>query len=117
MNLNSVMIGSQDPKVLSAFNTKLFGQPSRDDGGFTGWTIGDGSLMVGPHDKVHGKNAEAGRLMWNVECPDVQADFERLRDRGATVVQEPYSPGDESEMSIATLADRDGNYFQPFSPM
>lgn len=115
MKLNSVMIGSQDPGTLSAFYTKLFGQPAWDDGGYTGWMIGDASLMIGPHDQVQGKNAEPGRMMWNLESPDVQVDFERLRDAGATVVEEPYKPDDESGMLIATLADPDGNYFQLFS--
>jgi len=34
-------------------------------------------------------------------------------------VQEPYDPGDEADgdMSIATFADPDGNYFQLVSPM
>jgi predicted enzyme related to lactoylglutathione lyase len=49
----------------------------------------------------------------------VEGDFERFKAAGATVVQAPYNPGgDESdEMSIATLADPDGNYFQLVSPM
>ena len=117
MNLNSVMIGSQDPQTLATFYTNLFGEPEWDDGGFTGWRVGGGGLMVGPHDEVSGKNAEPGRMMWNVESEDVQADFERLRGAGAIVVQEPYKPGDEGDMLIATLADPDGNYFQLVSPM
>ena len=117
MNLNSIMIGTEDVPKLAAFYTKLFGEPSWADGGYTGWQIGVGGLMIGPHDKVKGTNAEPGRLMWNIESNDVQADFERLKSAGATVVQEPYKPGEETEMSIATLADPDGNYFQLVTPM
>ena len=36
---------------------------------------------------------------------------------GATVVQEPYSPGEEMDGLIATFTDPDGNYFQLMSPM
>ena len=37
MNLNSVLIGSEDPKRLAEYYTKLFGEPGWDQNGFTGW--------------------------------------------------------------------------------
>jgi predicted enzyme related to lactoylglutathione lyase len=117
MNLNSILIGSEDPKRLAEYYTRLFGDPGWDEGGYTGWQIGAGGITVGPHDEVHGKNAEPGRLIWNIESGDVNGDFERLRDAGAVVVREPYRPSPEAEMWIATLADPDENYFQLVSPM
>jgi hypothetical protein len=33
-----------------------------------------------------GRNAEPGRLIWNIESSDVQADFERFRAAGAEVI-------------------------------
>jgi predicted enzyme related to lactoylglutathione lyase len=56
-------------------------------------------------------------MILNIETPDVRGDFERFKSAGANVVQEPYNPGDEGEMLIATFADPDGNYFQLVSPM
>jgi predicted enzyme related to lactoylglutathione lyase len=120
VDLNSILIGSEDPKRLAEFYTRLFGDPGWDDGGYTGWLIGSGALTVGPHSEVSGKNAEPGRVIWNIESPNVQADFERLRDAGAEVVREPYTPDgmpEGTEGWIATLADPDGNYFQLVSPM
>jgi predicted enzyme related to lactoylglutathione lyase len=118
MNLNSVLIGSEDPKRLAEFYTKLFGTPGWDEGGYTGWLIGAGGITVGPHDEVKGKNPQPGRLIWNIESTDVKGDFERLKAAGATVVREPYNPGEgESEMLIATFSDPDDNYFQLLSPM
>jgi hypothetical protein len=58
MNLNSILIGSEDPDRLKAFYTKLFGEPTWDEGGYTGWLIGAGALTVGPHDQVKGANRE-----------------------------------------------------------
>ena len=72
MNLNSILIGSEDPKRLAEYYTKLFGDPGWDDGGYTGWQIGSGWMTVGPHDQVHGANAEPGRVIWNIETADVQ---------------------------------------------
>jgi predicted enzyme related to lactoylglutathione lyase len=117
MNLNSVLIGSENPQSLTDYYTKLFGKPAWDEGGFTGWMIGSGSVTVGPHDQVKGKNRDPGRVMWNIETSDVKAEFDKLKAAGATVVQEPYQPGGSAEMWIATFSDPDDNYFQLLSPM
>ena len=117
MNLNSILIGSEDPRRLVDYYTKLFGEPTWDDGGYTGWVLGTGAVTVGPHDQVKGKNKEPGRVIWNLETAEVKSEFDRFVAAGATVVQEPYNPGGEDEGQIATLADPDGNYFQLMSPM
>jgi hypothetical protein len=67
MNLNSILIGSEDPDRLKAFYTKLFGEPTWDEGGYTGWLIGAGGLTVGPHEQLKGANREPGRIIWNIE--------------------------------------------------
>ena len=117
MNLNSILIGSADPQRLSDYYTRLFGPPGWNEGGYLGWQLGTGFLTVGPHDQVTGRNAQPGRLIWNIETPDVKGDFERFKAAGATVVQEPYQPGEVPEGWIATFSDPDGNYFQLMSPM
>lgn len=117
MNLNSILIGTDDPQRLVAYYTKLFGDPGWSEGGYVGWRIGTGSVTVGEHSEVDGKNPQPGRLIWNIECADVRAEFERLKDAGAIVVREPYGTDDESDASIATFADPDDNYFQLLRPM
>jgi predicted enzyme related to lactoylglutathione lyase len=118
MNLNSILIGSEDPKRLAEYYTKLFGEPTWDMGGYVGWQLGQGGVTVGPHDQVHGRNGEPGRLIWNIETPDVQGDFDRLEGAGATVVREPYTLGEGDEVgTLCTFSDPDGNYFQLVSPM
>lgn len=118
MKLSSIMIGSAEPKPLADYYRALFGEPRWDEGGFTGWDLGDSGFAVGPHDAVTGRNTQPGRLIWNLETTDVQGDYERLRAAGATVVQEPYEAGGEaSGMWVATFSDPDGNYFQLMSPM
>ena len=118
MDLNSIMIGSENPQRLVEYYTKVFGEPAWNEGGFTGWQIGSGGIMVGAHDQVQGKNAQPGRLIWNIETPDVKAEFDRMVAAGATVVQEPYNPDvANTEMVLCTFADPDDNYFQLASPM
>ena len=118
MDFNSILIGSENPKRLTDYYAKLFGAPIFDDNGYTGWQIGSGWVTIGPHDEVSGRNPQPGRLIWNIETPDVKGEFERFKAAGATVVREPYGPGDESDEGlIATFADPDDNYFQLMSPM
>jgi predicted enzyme related to lactoylglutathione lyase len=119
MNLNGLLIGSENPERLRDYYTKLFGKPGFDEGGYFGWQIGSGLLSFGPHDQVKGKNTTPGRIIWNITAADVQAEFKKLKAAGATVVKEPYEMGDApgQKVTIATLSDPDNNYFQLMSPM
>ena len=116
MNFNSILIGSEDPQRLAAYYTKLFGKPGWEDGGYTGWQLCNGGLTVGPHDQVKGRNAQPGRLIWNLETTDVRGEFDRLKANGAIVIKEPYNFDEYPDAWIATLADPDGNYFQLMTP-
>lgn len=117
MNFNSILIGSEDAASLAAFYSKLFGDPIWNESGYTVWQLGSGSVTVGPHSEVSGRNAQPGRLIWNIESEDVRGDFDRFTTAGATVVREPYEFENAPGSLIATLADPDGNYFQLTSPM
>jgi predicted enzyme related to lactoylglutathione lyase len=117
MDFNSILIGSEDPQRLVDYYTRLFGEPTMSDGGYTGWLIGRGFVTVGPHDQVKGQNAHPGRIIWNIETADVKGQFERFVEAGAIVVREPYGFEEDPNALIATLADPDDNYFQLMSPM
>ncbi len=118
LNLSTVMIGSEDPKGLSAFYTTVLGEPAWDDGGYVGWQSGNGMLMIGPHSEVKGRNETPGRIILNFETPDVHSEFDRIKGLGVTVQHEPYQPGGGAEdLWLATFEDPDGNYFQLASPM
>lgn len=118
LNFNNILIFSEDPKALADFYRKVFGSdPIMEMEGYTTFEIGKGYITVGPHDKVTGKNPNPERIMINLETDDVQKEFDRIKEAGAQVIAEPYSPGgDESDAKIATLADPDGNIFQLATP-
>ena len=119
LKLTGIMLGSEDPQALSDFYARFLGKPTWEDGGYIGWQLGDAGLMIGPHSEVKGRNEMPGRIMWNLETPDVHQEFDRIKALGATVVQEPYKPGGEEhgDFWMATFEDTDGNYFQLASPM
>ena len=117
MNFNSVLIGSDDPNRLTAYYTTLFGDPTWKDESYASWLLGTGVISIGPHSEVKGRNEQPGRLILNIETSDVQADFDRLKAAGATVVREPYNFEQAPNSWIATFSDPDDNYFQLMSPM
>lgn len=119
LNLNNIMLGSEDPKTLADFYANVLGAPDPDwsdeANGWFGFRAGEGSLALGPHSQVTGKNKEPGRVMLNFSTSDVDAEFERIKALGAEVVAEPYEPGGGG-MRLCTFADPDGNYFQLAPP-
>jgi predicted enzyme related to lactoylglutathione lyase len=117
LDLNSIMIGSKQPKVLAAFYEKVLGKPADmidEQNGFWGWQVGSGFVSVLEHSEMGGSAKDPGRVMLNFETPQVKEEFDRIRSVGAKVIREPY---DMEGGWIATLADPDGNYFQLITPM
>jgi predicted enzyme related to lactoylglutathione lyase len=111
---NSVMIGSEHPETLGEFYAGVFDRPAdMKEGGWYGWQFGDAWLSIGEHSEVKGKAAEPQRVILNLETKEVQAEFDRIKAAGATVVKGPY---ELQGAWIATFADPDGNYFQLMSP-
>ena len=47
MNLNGILIGSEDPEGLVAYYTRLFGEPGWAGGDFRGWQLGTGYVTAG----------------------------------------------------------------------
>ena len=117
LNLNSVMIGTKQLKVLAAFYEKVIGKPadmSDEKNGFYGWQVGSSYIGLLDHSEMMGKTKDPGRVMLNFETSQVKEEFERIKKLGATVVRAPSQMGNGW---LATLADPDGNYFQLVTPM
>lgn len=121
MSLDTIMLGSEEPKKLADFYTKVLGAPnpewSDEENGWFGFQAGTGGLAIGPHSEVKGRNQQPGRIMLNFSASDVVGEFERIKALGAEVVAEPYEPGGGADgMKMCTFADPDGNYFQLATP-
>jgi predicted enzyme related to lactoylglutathione lyase len=118
MKINGVMLGSENPKILGEFYTKIFGKPTWQHEEWYGFSVSGSSLMIGSHSEVKGKNDTPGRIMIVVETDDVQSEFARIKALGSEVIAEPYQPNKDKnpETWLATFADPDGNYFQLTKP-
>ena len=114
LNLNSLMLGSQDPQKLSDFYTKVIGKaPDMTEDNWFGWSVGACFFSLGFHSEVQDQSKEPARIMFTFETTEVQSEFDRILALGAKEIKAPYSMGG---MLLATLADPDGNYFQLMTP-
>lgn len=116
LDLNNVLIGSDDPQTLIDFYTEVFGDPIFQAGGWVAWQAGGGFLTVGPHTGVTGGDDRPGRVLIGFVTEDVRGEFERIKAAGAEVVREPFHPADDPDGWLAFLADPDGNHFQLMWP-
>ena len=119
LDLNSVMIGTKQPKAMADFYEKVLGKPADmvdPEVGFFGWQAGSGYFSILEHSEMGGQTKDPGRVMLNFETSQVKEEFERIKALGGRVIKEPYSMGGENGW-IATLADPDGNFFQLITPM
>ena len=114
LNLNSIMIGSDQPKELAEYYRKVLGKPAdMVEDGWYGWQLGSTYLNIGEHSEVKGKAKEPQRIILNLETSQVKEEFSRIKGVGAQVIKDPY---EMEGMWIATFADPDGNYFQLMTP-
>lgn len=114
LNLNSIMVGTAQPKVMAEFYEKVFQKPAdMSEGEWSGWQVGNTFFSIGAHSEVKDMAKEPSRMIFNLETKEVKSEFDRIKTLGAVVVKEPY------EMQgawIATFADPDGNFFQLMTP-
>ena len=117
LNLNSIMVGTAQPKVLAEFYEKVFDHPAdMIEGNWYGWKVGSTYFSVGEHSEIKGSSKEPARIILNLETAEIKEEFERIKNTGANVVKELYEMEGMQGMWIATFADPDGNYFQLMSP-
>lgn len=116
-NFNSLLISSENPQPLVEFYSMVTqSQPSWEGNGFKGFKLGNGFVVIGPHDSVHGHNPAPEHLIFGLETTDVPTEFKRIKASGAKVIAEPYHPSPNPDMWLATFADPDGNFFQLSTP-
>lgn len=117
LNLNSIMIGTMQTRLMGEFYGKVIGRPADmtdEESGMWGWMVGSAFLSVMRHSEMGGNAKDPGRIILNFETTQVREEFERIKAAGAKVIREPYEMGGGW---IATFADPEGNYFQLVTPM
>jgi predicted enzyme related to lactoylglutathione lyase len=119
MKIAAIHIGTERPEKLATFYRQVLqAEPVWASDDVTGFMVGDVILEITTHDQVAGRNQMPARTFFDLMVDDARAEFARIQALGATVVQEPYDVVDEeSQFTVATFADPDGNYFQVASQL
>jgi hypothetical protein len=63
LNLNSVMIGTKQSKMLADFYEKVFGKPPDmvdSENGFFGWQVGSSYFSILEHSEMGGNAKDPG---------------------------------------------------------
>lgn len=99
---------------LGAFYQQVLGlEPAWASDEVIGFVVEGFRLEIMAHSQVSGPNKTPQRMFFDLQVVDVRAEFDRLIELGAEVVQAPYDYADEQvSFTLATLADPDSNYFQ-----
>jgi uncharacterized glyoxalase superfamily protein PhnB len=118
MQITGIQLGSENPKELGQFYTKVFGKPGWHQDDWFGWIVEGGAIMIGPHSEVKGKNECPARIMLTIVDKNVEATFKKFISAGAKEVAKPYQPDEENnpQVTLATVEDPDGNYVQIATP-
>lgn len=72
-------------------------------------------LWIGQHDKIHGKNQEPLRIMFNISVDSVSKAYEYLLSKGVTFIATPFK-APTMDKWFATFSDPDGNTVQIIGP-
>jgi hypothetical protein len=82
LNLNSIMIGTKQPKVLAAYYQNVLGRPAEmvdEEFGFYSWQAGAAYFSVMDHSEMGGRAKDPGRVLINFETPQVKEEFEESK--------------------------------------
>ena len=119
MDLNSILIGSEDLDPTGRALHQLFGHAGHEATVATrGWQLGVGWVTVGPHTEAEGKtptragSSGTSRPQTSVATSARIQGRRRHRRRRAVRLRRG-----QTGISIATFADLDDNYFELMSPM
>ncbi|MCA9389940.1 VOC family protein [candidate division WWE3 bacterium] len=123
-----ILIWSEDPDKLQTFYRDVLAlEPFikldiPDDYGYA-FKVGDSGLLIwiGKHSEVHGENKDPQRHIFNLYVHDVQAWYEKIKDRNdVTILQEPMvtPPTRDADIKkyVCTFLDPEGNCFQFMNP-
>ena len=80
-----------------------------------GFEVGHMYLWIGQHSKVHGKNNDEHRHMFNCEVDSVSEMYEKLKSKGVVFLAAPFKAPTFNKY-FATFYDLDGNLVQLIGP-
>lgn len=115
-NISAILIWSDDYNDLAKWYEEKLGLEKLeeldhpDDTG-VGFMVGNVYLWIGKHSKVHGKNKDIHRHMFNFVVDSVSDTYEKLNERGVKFLAKPFK-APTMDKYFATFYDLDNNLVQ-----
>ena len=116
--IESILIGSENATELAKFYRETIGLKQTmefemgEQGEAKGYAfeMAGSSIYINDHSDIKGKAVQPQRIIINLEVDNIEAEFNRLVEKGVNKIQDIYHVEDYG--TIATFEDPDGNYFQ-----
>ncbi len=114
--ISTVLIWSENYKALANWYQEKLGLEVKkelthpDDTGVL-FQIGDTQLWIGKHSKVHGKNQDSARHMFNLDVDSVEEVYNYLKNKGVEFIAPPFK-APTMNWYFATFLDLDNNVVQ-----
>src|SRR5258706_7456920 len=115
-NISAILIWSDNYRALSDWykeklDLETFEELGHPDDTGVGFMVGNVYLWIGKHSKVHGKNKDIHRHMFNFAVDSVSKSYEELKNRGVKFLAEPFK-AHTMDKYFTTFYDLDNNLVQ-----
>lgn len=113
----SVGIWSENYKKLATWYVDILNFTIRESAEFPNdsyiaFDFGENWLWIGKHDKVSGKNKDPYRIMIEFYVESVMQTYEELKEKGVTIIAEPFAEPTSTGNWCMTITDPEGNILQ-----
>lgn len=107
----NVNVTSEQPQALIAWYRDVLELPPQEGMGDGAFSLGEGTaFLIDGHSDTRGKAKEPQRVLINFMVDDLDAQRQRLLERGVEFIRPPER--EEWGGLITTFLDPDGNYLQ-----
>ncbi len=115
-DISAILIWSDNYKALVGWyqeklGLKILEELNHPDDTGVGFMVGNVYLWIGKHSKVHGKNKDIHRHMFNFVVDHVSETYKILKDRGVKFLAKPFK-APTMDRYFATFYDLDNNLVQ-----
>jgi predicted enzyme related to lactoylglutathione lyase len=113
----TVIIWSENYKKLAKWYIDVLGftpkeQAELSNDSYIGFLIGDNWFCIGKHDQVNGNSKDPYRIMIEFYVESVTQTCEELKEKGVTIIAEPFAEPTGTGNWCTTIADPEGNILQ-----
>lgn len=116
--IGTILIWSKNYKRLADWYKNVFNltineelNHPQDTGILFDFPAGGPWLWIGQHDKIHGKNTDPLRIMFNISVDSVSAAYQYLKTKGVVIIAAPFK-APTMDKWFCTFSDPDDNTAQ-----